>query len=134
MKELLMARLEQLNAELDSYPIGSQERESLIKEIKIVGDLLCDYERNALDEEKVEIDRDKIELERDKFTQDQAEKIVENANESDQKKWNRGIDIGKMAIGVGKILLGLVAITYEVHQHINGKANWAAIGQVFRGE
>ena len=134
MKELLMARLEQLNAELDNYAIGSDERESLIKEIKIVGDLLCDYERNVLDEAKVEIDRDKMELERDKFTQDQGEKIVENANESDNKKWDRGINIAKLGIGLGKIALGVLAIVYEVNQHINGKANWAAIGQVFRGE
>lgn len=145
MKELLEQRLKVVLAKLDATAPDTVEHTELVKEmaaiIKTLGDLEKSNRSSAIDEAKLEFDkekfdleRDKLELERDKFTQQQAEKLIETQNNNGKKWWEIGLSIAKLVLRGVEIVIAILALKYEIFNHISGKADWEAIRMVFKGE
>lgn len=163
MKQLLEERLKAVLKRLGEVKADTVEHTELVKEmaalIKTIADLekaekakqqednKLAFDRDKLsfekekfikeedsNKEKLDLEREKLDLERDKFTQEQAEKLIETQDNQEKKWWERGFTIGKFILRGIEITVAIIALKYEIFNHISGKADWEAIRAVFRGE
>lgn len=116
--------LEKLKLEFD--------KEKFYKETSFNKDKL-EFEKEKLERE-ASLNEDKLDLEERKFTQEKAEKIVEVEQEKEKKWWERGLIVLKLVLRGIELGLAVIALKYEIFNHISGKADWEAIRSVFRGE